>query len=472
MHSLSWQMYVNKNIKQHWSIFSVTSLNKPSCSKGCSSRQIWCVLIRLSPRPTTGSMLSICANWRQPWLSTCLSEAICHFRARFRSSSDCFRTKRPARPTLSAPDGAVDSSVTTARHPESRTALPIAPAFSGVAIATAMRASPLARSWNDRTHRSRFGSGQPTWSPAKRPACRPSSSSGNSDCRVTRLLSRFFTNCEPAWCVPTKIGSVATQENTSRPTKPMSAVVLATRAEAFTTWFSSPAQSRLSSDGTTAVSTSGGLDGMPDVFDLRWCQTEVPNRWVDSSSASLRQALPLLPTIGAVTRRSKGKGIFIPPWRNVATCKLPRPSCLSFTSCSPISKHGYVAFTTASARNTCKPISTNSRSASTAVSILSTPSAPCWVLLAASPHRPTPNFMLKNHDPLQVVGLGANRISTVQTMRELTGSPLTRRVLLGLFLALLAATVVLVLAPFIVPMLWAAIIAFASWPLYIRLLGG
>lgn len=57
-------------------------------------------------------------------------------------------------------------------------------------------------------------------------------------------------------------------------------------------------------------------------------------------------------------------------------------------------------------------------------------------------------------------------------MRELTGSLLTRRVLLGLFLALLGAAVASVLSPFIVPMLWAGIIAFASWPLYVRLLAG
>lgn len=52
-------------------------------------------------------------------------------------------------------------------------------------------------------------------------------------------------------------------------------------------------------------------------------------------------------------------------------------------------------------------------------------------------------------------------------MRELTGSPLVRRVLLGLFLLLLGAAVISVLAPFIVPMLWAGILAFAAWPLYL-----
>lgn len=57
-------------------------------------------------------------------------------------------------------------------------------------------------------------------------------------------------------------------------------------------------------------------------------------------------------------------------------------------------------------------------------------------------------------------------------MRELTGSPLARRVLLGLFLTLLGAAVASVLAPFIIPMLWAGILAYASWPLYVRLLDG
>lgn len=55
-------------------------------------------------------------------------------------------------------------------------------------------------------------------------------------------------------------------------------------------------------------------------------------------------------------------------------------------------------------------------------------------------------------------------------MRELTGSPLVRRVLLGLFLLLLGAAVISVLAPFIVPMLWAGILAFAAWPLYLYFL--
>ena len=89
------------------------------------------MLIRLSPRPTTGSMLSIYANLGWSWLSTCLSETICHFLARCLSFSNCSRTKRPARPTLSALDGATGSFVATVAHPESLIASPIASAFVG-----------------------------------------------------------------------------------------------------------------------------------------------------------------------------------------------------------------------------------------------------------------------------------------------------------------------------------------------------
>lgn len=111
------------------------------------------------------------------------------------------------------------------------------------------------------------------------------------------------------------------------------------------------------------------------------------------------------------------RGYLPPPLRNVATCKLPRLSCSSFTSCSPISKHGYAAFTTASARNTCKPTSTNSRSDSTAASTHSTLSAPCLALLATSLRRPMLSFMPKNHcSLLHLVALGANRISTVELL--------------------------------------------------------
>ncbi len=55
-------------------------------------------------------------------------------------------------------------------------------------------------------------------------------------------------------------------------------------------------------------------------------------------------------------------------------------------------------------------------------------------------------------------------------MHELNSHPLTRRVLLALFLAALMIGVWLVLAPFLVPIAWAAILAYASWPAYSRLL--
>ena len=120
------------------------------------------LLIRLSPRTTTGSVLSMHADLGRSWLSTCLSEAICRFRARCRSFSDCCRTKRHARPTLSAPDGTMGSSATSAARPASHTALPIVPAFSGVVIATVTRVLPPVPSWNVRTRRSRSGVGRPT----------------------------------------------------------------------------------------------------------------------------------------------------------------------------------------------------------------------------------------------------------------------------------------------------------------------
>ncbi|MBZ0093657.1 MAG: AI-2E family transporter [Sulfuricellaceae bacterium] len=55
-------------------------------------------------------------------------------------------------------------------------------------------------------------------------------------------------------------------------------------------------------------------------------------------------------------------------------------------------------------------------------------------------------------------------------MRELTSHPLARRVLLALFLAALLIGVWLVLAPFLVPIAWAGILAYSSWPAYSRLL--
>ena len=129
-----------------------------------------------------------------------LSETIWRFRARCRSFSDCFRTRRHVRHTLSARDGAMASSVLVVAHPVSLTVFPLAPACSVVGSVAVTRASPLAPSWSAHTLRSRFGSGQRTWLPVKRPACRLFSFSDNSDSPATRPRSRFFTNCALAWC--------------------------------------------------------------------------------------------------------------------------------------------------------------------------------------------------------------------------------------------------------------------------------
>ncbi|ABM40042.1 hypothetical protein Pnap_4621 (plasmid) [Polaromonas naphthalenivorans CJ2] len=97
-----------------------------------------------------------------------LSEAIWRFRARCRSFSDCFRTRRHVRHTLSARDGAMALSVLVVAHPVSLTVFPLAPACSVVGSVAVTRASPLAPSWSAHTLRSRFGSGQRTWLPVKR----------------------------------------------------------------------------------------------------------------------------------------------------------------------------------------------------------------------------------------------------------------------------------------------------------------
>ncbi|MGA7178296.1 MAG: AI-2E family transporter [Thiobacillaceae bacterium] len=55
-------------------------------------------------------------------------------------------------------------------------------------------------------------------------------------------------------------------------------------------------------------------------------------------------------------------------------------------------------------------------------------------------------------------------------MREITANTLARRALLVLFLTLLGAAVLTVLAPFLIPMVWASILAYATWPLHTLLL--
>lgn len=54
-------------------------------------------------------------------------------------------------------------------------------------------------------------------------------------------------------------------------------------------------------------------------------------------------------------------------------------------------------------------------------------------------------------------------------MRELSGNPLARRIMLGVFLAGLVAAVYAVLRPFLVSVAWAAILAYISWPGYVLL---
>ena len=54
-------------------------------------------------------------------------------------------------------------------------------------------------------------------------------------------------------------------------------------------------------------------------------------------------------------------------------------------------------------------------------------------------------------------------------MRELSGNPLARRIMLGVFLFGLVAAVYAVLSPFLASVAWAAILAFISWPAYVLL---
>ena len=74
---------------------------------------------------------------------------------------------------------------------------------------------------------------------------------------------------------------------------------------------------------------------------------------------------------------------------------------------------GCVASITVSARNTYKPISTNSPSASTAASTLSTPSVLCSASLAMSPRPRNLISTPQNPDLLHLVSVCDNPISTV-----------------------------------------------------------
>ncbi len=55
-------------------------------------------------------------------------------------------------------------------------------------------------------------------------------------------------------------------------------------------------------------------------------------------------------------------------------------------------------------------------------------------------------------------------------MQELTTRPAIRQLLLASFVIALTAAACLVMSPFFVPIAWAAILAYASWPLYSKLL--
>ena len=54
--------------------------------------------------------------------------------------------------------------------------------------------------------------------------------------------------------------------------------------------------------------------------------------------------------------------------------------------------------------------------------------------------------------------------------QPLIGPETLRKSVLGLLIVALGSAVALVLAPFAVSMLWAGILAFTTWPLYVRLL--
>jgi hypothetical protein len=96
-------------------------------------------------------MLSPCFNLKKSWSSTFLNEAIYRSPARFLSFSDCSRTKRPARPTLSVLDGAVDLSAPTAKRLANPIATPLGPVSFVAGSVDVKPASPLARSWNAHT---------------------------------------------------------------------------------------------------------------------------------------------------------------------------------------------------------------------------------------------------------------------------------------------------------------------------------
>jgi len=221
-----------------------------------SGREAESVLIRFLHPPTRGSMLSICISVERSWLLTFSNETTCRFQVRFRNFRDSFLMRQHAQPIFSGLGGSTGSSALSAGWLMSRDTSPRVLDCFAVGTADVTRPSLLAPSWITRTRRSRFGSGRPTWLPARHPVCRQSSSNGNWDCRGTKLPSRYFTSFALAWYVPTKTESAASPEKLSRPMKPMWAAALGAKGEGFTTWFSSPVRSRFGSESGIALSTN------------------------------------------------------------------------------------------------------------------------------------------------------------------------------------------------------------------------
>ena len=360
-------------------------------------------------------MLSNCINLGVSCRSMCLSEAICRFRARCRSFSACFRMRLRARLILNAPDGVTGLSALVAAYPVNLIASPLDPAYSVAESVAAIRALWPARSWSSRIRRSRCGSGLHTCSPLKHPAYRLFNFSGNSGCRATRPPSRFFTSCALAWCDRIRIVSAVSQKKSSRPMKPTLGVVRAAWGAASTIWSSWHVPSKLGSASIPVASTSERPGGTPVVSGSPSCRTEVPNHWAVLSKGPWHRVPPLSPTTGAVTRSWASSALVTPPSRSEAICKLRKPFCPSFISCSPISKLGCEEPTTVSALSTYRRISTSSPSVSTAAFTHSTPSVLYSALRVMSPPLPMLSSMLKNHVLLHLVGGCDNRISTVDS---------------------------------------------------------
>lgn len=145
---------------------------------------VHCVLIRLSPKGTMGSMSDICDDMEQPWALMYLSEATCRFPACFRNSSAFSQMRRHVLPTLNVHVGATGSSVPVAEHSAIPIVSPNAQPFCDVATASTIAILLPVQSWSVRIRRFRCGFGRRIWWPVRHLACRLFSSSDNSVCRA------------------------------------------------------------------------------------------------------------------------------------------------------------------------------------------------------------------------------------------------------------------------------------------------